>query len=484
MAVLPLEIELALLESNAITRSKTRPQTEVTPPIALAKGLPVIAQPRKLVRQKANAPGYKLSKLNTERTKSESKRRTTSKVTAPSDKPKQQRARLLKVSLPGPEAGGPETGREFAARMKDRFVLKGPRDPKEGGSIPVTQKNANKNQASTDVFDDANSGYPNEDVVPPASLIRVVKDTAGIDLMDIVRSSYAQDHFFKLILESPKDYRNFEVEDGCIFMKGDGERVLCIPKALYNGRSIREIVISEAHGILVHLSVRKTLAYLRDHVWWKDMVKDTTAHCESCATCRRSKPDNQKPYGLLHMLKVPSEPWDSIGIDFVGPLPESSDRDGTYDCITVVIDRLTGMVHLVPSQEDYTACEIAELVFAEVYKYHGLPRTIVSDRDKWFTAAFWDHLHKLIGTKLNMSSAYHPESDGATERANKTMIQMIRQCIGPKQKDWASKLPAIEFALNSAQSETTGFAPFFLNYGRMPRSFIWNHADKNEFPGV
>ncbi|KAJ3543797.1 hypothetical protein NMY22_g3003 [Coprinellus aureogranulatus] len=142
------------------------------------------------------------------------------------------------------------------------------------------------------------------------------------------------------------------------------------------------------------------------------------------------------------------------------------------------------MVHLVPSREDYTSRDIAELVFSEVYKHHGLPRSIVSDRDKLFTATFWDHLHSLIGTKLRMSSAYHPETDGVTERANRTITQMIRQCIGPKQRDWALKLPAVEFAINSARSETTGYSPFFLNYGRMPRSFIWNSPGKDEFPGV
>ena len=83
-----------------------------------------------------------------------------------------------------------------------------------------------------------------------------------------------------------------------------------------------------------------------------------------------------------------------------------------------------------------------------------------------------------------MSSAYHPETDGSTGRANRTIVQMIRQCIGPTQKDWVAKLPAIEFAINSSRSESTGYAPFFLNNGRMPRSMIWNSAKASEFPGV
>lgn len=385
------------------------------------------------------------------------------------------KVRIPRLNL-GAETGRPETGKEFAARMRNHFKVLGPRIDTDL-SAQVTE------QAPVNV---ASEGVPPQGNRPenPPSLIDVVTDGNGIDLIEIVRSRYKEDQFFRLILDKPKDYRNFEVENGLIFQRGDNRRVLCIPLAYYNGRSLREIVIHEAHSVLAHLSARKTIAYLRDQVWWKDLISDVTKYCESCMTCKRSKSSNYKPHGLLHTLDVPEHPWESVGIDFVGPLPESSDRNGTYDCITVIIDRLTGMVHLVPSREDYTAREVAELVFAEVYKHHGLPKTIVSDRDKWFTATFWDHLHKLIGTKLRMSSAYHPESDGSTERANRTMIQMIRQCIHPKQRDWVSKLPAIEFALNSARSESTGYAPFFLNTGRMPRSFIWNHPAKDEYPGV
>ena len=201
-------------------------------------------------------------------------------------------------------------------------------------------------------------------------------------------------------------------------------------------------------------------------------------------TCKRSKPSNQKPYGLLNPLPVPTAPWEAIGIDFVGPLPESKDRDGRYDAITTIIDLLTGMVHLVPSRTNYRAKDIAELVFAEVYKHHGLPKSIVSDRDVLFTSIFWDHLHKLIGVELRMSSAYHPESDGSTERANRTVSQMLRQCVSTTQRDWVSKLPSIEFAINLARSDSTGYAPFFLNTGRMPRPMVWDSAQPDEYPGV
>jgi hypothetical protein len=139
------------------------------------------------------------------------------------------------------------------------------------------------------------------------------------------------------------------------------------------------------------------------------------------------------------------------------------------------------MVHLIPSRQNFTARDVAELLFSEVYCLHGLPRTIISDCDSLF---IWKHLHDLIGVKLHMSSAYHPKSDGATERANRTITQMLRQCISNNQKDWITKLPSVEFAINTAQSEVTGYAPFFLNYGHMPHAFLWDSKKKDEYPGI
>jgi hypothetical protein len=97
---------------------------------------------------------------------------------------------------------------------------------------------------------------------------------------------------------------------------------------------------------------------------------------------------------------VPSHLWESIGVDFVGPLPESKNRDSTYDTITMVICLLTGMVHLIPSRQDYKARQVAELMFEQIYKLHGVPKNIISDRDSLFTSVFWKHLHELVGTRL------------------------------------------------------------------------------------
>ena len=166
----------------------------------------------------------------------------------------------------------------------------------------------------------------------------------------------------------------------------------------------------------------------------------------------------------------------------MGPLLASDNCHGSFDMICVIIDQLTSMVHLIPTVQTYGAAEIAEVVFEHVYKLHGLPERIISDRDTLFTSIFWRKLHELLSTELCLSSSYHLQTDGATECANCTMTQMLRQCVRPDQKDWVQRLPAIELAINTAQSETTGFSPFFMNYGQMPRSLIW--PSESEYPGM
>jgi len=121
-------------------------------------------------------------------------------------------------------------------------------------------------------------------------------------------------------------------------------------------------------------------------------------------------------------------------------------------------------------------------MFTNIYKLHGIPHKIVSDHDSLFTSQFWEHLNKLVGVDLHHSSAYHPQSDGLTERTNHTMGQMLQQCISPTQKDWAVKFPAIEFAMNYAHSDSTGFSPFFLNTGHVPQPMIWDSL--TQYPGV
>ena len=265
-------------------------------------------------------------------------------------------------SDPAAETGRPETSKEFAQRMRGKFVLRGPRERTEGenGSklpiTPVTEPVARQrtdDHVNTDVDRDVTQSameadLPSEpDSDTGTSLINVLNQDAEIDLLKELQGHYQDDPIFKPVLERPKDFRNFEVKDNLIYLKLDGKSLLGIPKIMINGRNLHEIIISEAHSVLAHLGANKTVNYLRDHVWWKEMVSDVKSYCETCVTCKRSKPNNQKLYGLLNPLAVLTEPWESIGVDFVGPLPLSRNLDGEYDSITVVICLLTTMVEVI-----------------------------------------------------------------------------------------------------------------------------------------
>ena len=312
--------------------------------------------------------------------------------------------RLWKA-LPGAETGWPETVREFAARMKSHFVLKPPAKRKEGKSgktqttptvsavnagklkikIPTCTKNSatllrSDKDLQPSIKIDAMAKLSTSDPVAYPSLLNVISESQdGVDFLKELKGRYIDDPLFKVIVDNPWEHRNFHIENQLVYLKDQEQKLLCIPNVLIRGRNAHEIILSKVHSLLAHLGASKTLYYLRDHLWWKTMVSDTKAFCESCMTCKRSKPSNQKPYGLLNPLPVPTQPWEAIGIDFVGLLPESKNRDGNFDSIMVIICLLTAMVHLVPSWTTYNARQIAELMFEEVYKLHGLPKHIISD---------------------------------------------------------------------------------------------------------
>ena len=340
--------------------------------------------------------------------------------------------------------------------------------PEEEQEIPdlvETEDESDDDNDDDTTKEDSRSIRHTEKLVEDAERLFRTIGTKDVSFPNCLKELYNEDPFYRTVLSSPNNFTNFEVRDGLVFYKSEGITLLAIPDVKIDGRSIREAIICQGHSILAHLGGHKTLTYLRDQVWWKTIVKDVSDYCKSCSICATSKTPNEKPRGLLKTMPVPSHPWQYIGIDFVGPLPESSNRNGSYDMICVIIDILTAMVHLVPTKQTYKAADIAKVIFDCVYKLHGLPERIISDRDSLFTSHFWKRLNALAGIRLHMSSAFHPQTDGATERANRTMTQMLRQCVSTNQKDWVTKLPAIEFAMNSARSSTTGFTPFYLNYG-------------------
>jgi transposase InsO family protein len=152
-------------------------------------------------------------------------------------------------------------------------------------------------------------------------------------------------------------------------------------------------------------------------------------------------------------------------MDFIGPFLESEG----FDYLWVVICCLSSMVHLVPVNTTTTVTELSSLFIKEIVRLHGLPRSIVSDRDSKFTSRWWREIHRILGIKLMMSTSFHPQMDGATERANRSIAQILRSFVASNQKDWVKFLAMVEFAINSTINQATGMAPFEINYGYLPR---------------
>jgi hypothetical protein len=164
---------------------------------------------------------------------------------------------------------------------------------------------------------------------------------------------------------------------------------------------------------------------------------------------------------------VPDQAWQIVGLDFIEGLPKSKQ----YDTILVVVDKFTKYGHFIPLKHPYTALSVAQLYFNNVYKLHGLPATLISDRDRVFTSALWQELFRLTQTTLNMSSSYHPQTDGQTERLNQCLENYLRCMISSCPTKWADWLALAEFWYNTTQHSAHGKTPFQVLYGHPPRHF-------------
>jgi hypothetical protein len=210
-----------------------------------------------------------------------------------------------------------------------------------------------------------------------------------------------------------------------------------------------------------HFGVAKTTELVKRDFYWKSMDKYIHDYVVSCDLCQRNKTARHKPYGLLQPLPIPNHPWKDIGMDFVGPLPLSKG----FDMIYIVVCRLTKQAHFIPCKSNRTTSDVVDLFLLNIFKLHGLPNSIVSDRDSVFTSHQWLELVRLLNINHNLSTAYHQKSDGITERVIQTLKQFLRHFINYRQNDWIDYLSIAEFAYNNTHHSSIGMSPFMANYG-------------------
>ncbi|KAK1698286.1 hypothetical protein QYE76_014983 [Lolium multiflorum] len=227
-----------------------------------------------------------------------------------------------------------------------------------------------------------------------------------------------------------------------------------------NPEETKEIQKQESHAG----GREKTLLMLADHFYWPKMRRDVDRYVRRCITCNKSK-SKLKPHGLYTPLPAPTTPWEDISMDCVLGLPRT--KRG-HDSIFVVVDRFSKMSHFIACHKSDDASHIANLFFREIVRLHGVPKTIVSDRDVKFMSYFWKTLWRKLGTKLLFSTTCHPQTNGQTEVVNRTLSQPLRSMIKKNLKEWEECFPHVEFAYNRAVHSTTELCPFEVVYGFKP----------------
>ncbi|GJU25750.1 putative reverse transcriptase domain-containing protein [Tanacetum coccineum] len=197
----------------------------------------------------------------------------------------------------------------------------------------------------------------------------------------------------------------------------------------------------------VHPGSDKMYQDMKQLYWWPNMKADIATYVSKCLTCLRVKAEHQKPSGLLVQPAIPQWKWENITMDFVTKLPRTQSGN---DTIWVIVDRLTKSAHFLPMRETDPMDKLAKLYLKEVVTRHGIPVSIICDRDPRFTSNFWRSFQKAMGTRLDMSTAYHPETDGQSERTIQTLEDMLRACVIDFGNGWEGHLPLIEFSYNNS----------------------------------
>ncbi|KAI3682698.1 hypothetical protein L1987_82867 [Smallanthus sonchifolius] len=246
---------------------------------------------------------------------------------------------------------------------------------------------------------------------------------------------------------------------------------------------LRTFLMNEAHKTRysIHPGAYKMYQDLRQQYWWPDMKKDIALYVAKCLTCSKVKAEHQRPSGLLEQPEIPVWKWENLAMDFITKLPRTSSG---YDSIWVIIDRLTRSAHLLPIREDYRVEKLARIYIDKIVSRHGVPLNIISDRDARFISHFWQSLQTALGTRLDLSTAYHPQTDGQTKRTIQTLEDMLRACVIDFSGNWDSHLSLIEFSYNNSYHTSINMAPFEALYGRKCRSPIcWNEIGEAQITG-
>jgi hypothetical protein len=281
-----------------------------------------------------------------------------------------------------------------------------------------------------------------------------------------IKKAYTKDTMAQQLLKEPPRESRIQVIEGIILMEG----------LIYVPQSLRQGVFERYHDAktMGHQGIDRTLERIQRMYYFPKMRGYVEENIRKCDACNRNKASRHKPYGEMQSPKAPEGAWESIALDFIVKLPPSRERvTGTvFDTVLVVTDRLTKYAHFIPYKESASAEDLAYTFTKYITGNHGIPKEIISDRDKLFTSKFWKSLTDQLGIHQKLSTAYHPQTDGQTERLNQTLEQYLRFYVNYQQNNWVELLPVAQLAYNSTATSTTGISPFYANFGFNPASAL------------
>lgn len=258
----------------------------------------------------------------------------------------------------------------------------------------------------------------------------------------------------KLAIHSP-DEHGFSLSQGIIRFKNK--------VWIANNSALQTRLVAALHSSVIggHSGSKATYHRVKQLFQWKGMKQDVDTFIKQCQVCQQAKHENIHPGGLLQPLPIPEGAWQDLSMDFVEGLPVSD----SSNAILVVVDRLTKYSHFIPLKHPFTAQSVAKSFLDQVVKLHGLPKSIVSDRDKIFTSTFWTTLFSLMKTKMLKSTSYHPQTDGQTERVNQCLEMYLCCAVHESPKKWKAWLPLVELWYNSTFHTSLACSPFKALYG-------------------
>jgi hypothetical protein len=270
-----------------------------------------------------------------------------------------------------------------------------------------------------------------------------------------IQKGYSQDPFFA----ERKYPRSWQFRDGFYFHKSR----LVVPDV----QTLRDDVIKAAHDppSAGHMGSVKTFEILQRHFFWPKMQQHVESYVQKCYVCQVNKPSRKKPGGLLQPVEIPSQFFECITTDLITKLPMTPDG---HDAIAVFVDKLSKLVIAEPCKTTISAEQYADLFIRAVYRHHGLPTKVISDRDARFTGKFLTSVADTLQFRQAFSTSFHPQTDGQTEIMNRFLEDVLRHYVSPYHDDWDKHLHLAEFAINNSQNSSIGMSPFFALYGRHP----------------